>query len=289
MEALGLGLFMVSACGFGTLLEHPGSPVRAAIPDPLARRALMGLAMGATAVALIYSPWGQRSGAHLNPSVTWTFWRLGRVGTPDAIGYTAAQLGGGTLGVALMGALLGPALADPAVRFVVTRPGEPGVAAAFLAETAISFGLMSVVLQTSGRPRLMRYTGLFAGSLVALWIVVEAPLSGMSMNPARTFGSSLAARDWTAWWLYVVAPPLGMVAAAEVYRLAGRARHGCAKLHHPTHVRCHFCGQGGEAATRAAGAVGATADRTGAGSLGAPAAAVAPAPARGEPSEATHD
>jgi len=248
MEAFGLGLFMVSACGFGTLIEHPASPVRAAIPDSLARRALMGLAMGLTAVALIYSPWGKRSGAHLNPSVTWTFWRLGRVRGADAVRYTVAQFAGGALGVALMGALLGSALADPAVHYVSTRPGMSGLAAAFLAEAAISFLLMTVVLQASGRPRLMPYTGLLAGSLVALWIVVEAPLSGMSMNPARSFGSALAAHDWTAWWLYFVAPPLGMTGAAEVYRLAGRAHLGCAKLHHTTDVRCIFCGRGGAGA-----------------------------------------
>ena len=79
IEALGLGLFMLSACLFVTLLEHPNSPVRQTVTDPFVRRIPMGLAMGLTAVGLIYSPWGQRSGAHLNPSVTLTFWRLGKV------------------------------------------------------------------------------------------------------------------------------------------------------------------------------------------------------------------
>jgi aquaporin Z len=73
MEALGLGLFMASAGAFATLLFHSASPVPAAVPDPLARRALMGLAMGLTAVGNIYSPWGQRSGAPLNPATTLTF------------------------------------------------------------------------------------------------------------------------------------------------------------------------------------------------------------------------
>ena len=64
IEAFLLGAFMVSALGFTVLLEHPGSPVRAALPDALVRRALMGCAMGATAISLVYSPLGQRSGAH---------------------------------------------------------------------------------------------------------------------------------------------------------------------------------------------------------------------------------
>jgi len=79
IEAAGLGLFMVSAFMFGALLEHPASLAHQAIPDPLARRFLMGLAMGATAVGIIYSPWGKQSGAHINPSVTLTFLRLGKI------------------------------------------------------------------------------------------------------------------------------------------------------------------------------------------------------------------
>src|SRR6516164_291129 len=91
MEAFGLGLFMVSACAFGVLFEHPDSPVRQAVPNPGARRILMGGAMGLTAIANTYSPWGQRSGAHLNPSITLAFFRLGKVEPWDAVFYCAGQ------------------------------------------------------------------------------------------------------------------------------------------------------------------------------------------------------
>src|SRR5713226_9052868 len=87
MEAAGLGLFMVSACVFATLLESPGSPARRAIPSDFLRRALMGLAMGLTAVGIIYSPWGQRSGAHINPAVTFTFLRLRKIEPWEAFFY----------------------------------------------------------------------------------------------------------------------------------------------------------------------------------------------------------
>src|SRR4051794_10239121 len=89
MEAAGLGLFMVSAGLFGTLLGHPESPAVRAITDPLPRRVLMGLAMGLTAVGIIYSPWGKQSGAHLNPATTLMFWRLGKVAGWDAVFYAA--------------------------------------------------------------------------------------------------------------------------------------------------------------------------------------------------------
>jgi aquaporin Z len=97
---------MISAGAFGTLLEFPESPVHQTIADPFRRRMLMGVAMGLTAVALIYSPWGQQSGAHLNPATTLTFWRLGKVPRWDALFYILAQFAGGLVGVVVIGAIL---------------------------------------------------------------------------------------------------------------------------------------------------------------------------------------
>jgi aquaporin Z len=212
------------------------------VPDPLHRRVIMGLAMGATAVGLNYSPWGKRSGAHYNPAVTLTFTRLGKIAPADAAGYVLAQFGGAVAGVFLAGLVLEEMLAHSEVYYVVTRPGSNGVAVAFVAETVISCLLMLVVLTTSNHRQLARYTGLFAGLLVAIFITIEAPLSGMSMNPARTVGSGFWAGDWTALWIYFTAPPLGMLAAAELY--VRRRRPGgvfCAKLHHQNDQRCIFC------------------------------------------------
>src|ERR1043165_7609958 len=81
MEAAGLGIFMVSASVFTILLYHPGSPAIQALPEEFPRRILMGMAMGLTAIGIIYSPWGKQSGAHLNPAVTLTFFPL-RTNTP---------------------------------------------------------------------------------------------------------------------------------------------------------------------------------------------------------------
>jgi len=241
MEAAGLGVFMFSACLFGTLLEHPSSPVHQAIRDPFLRRILMGLAMGLTAVGIIYSPWGQQSGAHLNPAVTLTFFRLKKVAPWDAFFYVLAQFAGGIAGVLLISAFLREWLSHPAIKYVATLPGSGGRQVAFVAEFLISFLLMLVVLNASNTRHLARFTGLFAGVLVATYITFEAPFSGMSMNPARTFGSALSARLWTALWIYFTAPPLGMLLAAEVYlRLRGAHKVFCAKLNHDSDKRCIF-------------------------------------------------
>ena len=241
MEGVELGLYMISACAFVVLLQYPTSPVHQAFPNPTLRRILIGIAMGMTAIGIIYSPLGQRSGAHFNPAVTLTFFRLGKVEFWDAAFYGAAQFIGGLLGVVLSALFLGELLAHPSVRYAVTVPGMAGVGVAFLAEVVISFLQMSVILRFSNNPRLARFTGLFAGAMIATYIGLEAPYSGMSMNPARTFASALPAQIWTALWLYFTAPPLGMLLAAELYvRQYGIHKVFCAKLHHHNDKRCIF-------------------------------------------------
>ncbi len=241
MEAALLCIFMMSACAFTVLLYHPASPVTRAIQTDAIRRIFMGTAMGLTAVALIYSPFGKRSGAHFNPSVTLTFFRLGKIKAWDALFYILFQFAGGIVGVVIASFVLGMLVSHKTVNYAATVPGPKGPTTAFLAELTITFILMTVVLTVSNTKRLGRWTGLFAGGLVAIYISIESPLSGMSMNPARTFGSALGAHQFTALWIYFTAPPLGMLLAAEVYQRirAGRAV-ACAKLHHHNNQRCIF-------------------------------------------------
>ena len=126
MEAVGLGIFMVLASVFTILLYHPASPALQVLPDEFPRRVLMGLAMGLTAIGIIYSPWGKESGAHLNPAVTLTFFRLGKVAPWDAVFYTLAQFAGGTAGVVLVAVTARQLLAHPEVNYVVTLAGAGG-------------------------------------------------------------------------------------------------------------------------------------------------------------------
>jgi len=241
MEAAELGIFMVSACAFTVAFEHPASPLHHMIRDPFVRRFLVGMAMACTAAALIYSAWGQRSGAHMNPAVTLTFLRLKKVAPWDAAFYVLSQFVGAIAGVMIAAAAIGSPVGHPAVNYAATLPGSHGSAIAFAAELLISFFLFLTVLTTSNNRRLGRFTGLFAAVLIACYIAFEAPFSGMSMNPARTFGSALSAHAFRSLWIYFIAPPVGMLLAAELYvKLRSAQSVYCAKLNHHNSARCIF-------------------------------------------------
>jgi aquaporin Z len=158
----------------------------------------------------------------------------------DAAFYSFFQFVGGAAGVALAAWVL-PVVSHPTVRYVVTVPGEAGRMVALVAEAVISGGLMLGVLITSNHPRLTRFTGWAAGFLLLVYIAFEAPLSGMSINPARTVGSAAWANIWTGLWIYFAAPIGGMLIAAEAYvRWKGPRAVFCAKLNHHWAARCIF-------------------------------------------------
>jgi aquaporin Z len=243
IEVAALSTFMVSAATMTVMLEHPQSPLRGVIADPMSRRMLMGIAMGLTAASIIYSPWGRRSGAHMNPAVTLTFFRLGKIDRRDAMAYVGAQFVGGVLGISLAAFALARWISDPAVNYVATAPGAFGQAAAFAGEASISFLMMLVVLTASNERRVAPFTGVIVAMLIATFITLEAPLSGMSMNPARSLGPDVVGDMWRGLWIYFVAPPLGMLAAAETYvRARGRLSIRCAKLHHDRGPCIFNCG-----------------------------------------------
>lgn len=224
-------------------MESPGSPLRQAVPSAGARHAIVGLAMGLTLIALVYSPWGGRSGAHMNPAVTLAFLRLGKIGARDAAGYIGAQCVLGLAGSLLGGAAMGARFTAPPVSYAPTVPGEWGVAAAFVAELLMTFCMMSVVLLTSNTPRLARATGFIAAGLLVSFITLGAPISGASLNPARTLASAIPSGRADSLWIYLLAPVFGMLAAAELFRnLRPLPSVHCCKLNHSRLERCPFCG-----------------------------------------------
>jgi len=238
-ESAELALFMISACVFTALLFDPSRPAVRLFPDAAIRRALMGIAMGLTAILIIHSPMGKRSGAHFNPSITMTYLWLGKIAAADAAFYVLFQFLGGAFGVATSALFLGKRIAIPEVDYAVTVPGQYGVAGAFGAELFMAVVLMGVVLLTSNRPTLAGYTSYLVGILIFFYILLFAPVSGFSINPARTAGSAVFAGVWTAWWVYFTAPLLGMLAAAQIY-VFGEGRVYCAKLHPDPKYPCPF-------------------------------------------------
>ncbi len=228
IEAWALGMFMMATCLFAILFEHPDFYIRQHMPDAMGRRVIMGIAIGITAVLLIYSPWGKRSGAHMNPAFTIANWQMDRITTFDAGFYIIAQFTGGFLGVWVFKVLLPSYMANPSIAYVVTIPGMvPGSEwIALILEFLISFILLFTVLHLSNYERLSRFTGYFVGILLFFYITFEAPYSGMSINPARTVASSWHAGNWTSVWIYFTGPVSGMLCAGMLFRKSYRRKNG---------------------------------------------------------------
>jgi aquaporin Z len=228
----------------------PGSPVGAALPAPFARRLLTGFLFGGTGALIALSPLGRISGAHLDPVLSWAFWLSGSLGALDAAGYTAAQFAGALAGAAALPAAWGPFGA--AVRFGATLPGAGlgalggggGAAAAWAAvggEAATTFALVGGILWFVGHPRLRPYTPALIPPLVALLVAFEAPLSGTSMNPARSLGPALPGHALGVLWIYVLGPAVGAAAAAVAAVRPGRV-HVAKIAHHAHDPRDRFHG-----------------------------------------------
>lgn len=210
-EALGLGMFMFFAGLADVIIDHPGLPIHRHIHIAIIRRFLIGLSMGLTALYILNSSFGKRSGAHINPSVTLVQYRLGNINGMNAIFYVVFQFIGGSLGMYLIYLLLQDHIKHPAINYIVTQPADAGVIIAFVLEFIISFILITTVLYSNTNKKLSKFTAYFVAILITLFITFEAPYSGMSMNPARTFASAIVSGEWKSFWLYCIAPPLGMI------------------------------------------------------------------------------
>ena len=223
-EALGLGIFMISACFFSVMLFSEKSLWYDVIPGVMLKNILMGIAMGSTALFIFYSPFTAPSGSQINPAVTLTFLRLDKMCRYDAMFFVLFQTVGGVIAVYIMQWLMGDILIDEPVNSAVTVPGKLGMSWALVTEFIIAFITMSMVLFTPNNNKLKRYTRIFAGCLVCTWVIVAGPISGFGMNPARSFASALPANIWTAFWIYLFVPFAGMLLAAEFYLFVERRK-----------------------------------------------------------------
>ena len=223
-EGFGLSVFMISACFFGAALEGRNGFLHQSFPNGVTRMLIMGFMMGLTALFIFYSPFTAPSGSHINPAVTLVFFRLGKISRWDALFYMLFQFIGGTLTVFVMALILGNTLTDEPVSYVTTVPGKYGIAWAAASEFITAFIMIAMVLFTSENKRLKKYTRIFAGCLVCLYVIFGGPVSGFGMNPARTFASALPAHIYSGFWIYMIMPVAGMLVAAEVFIICQRRK-----------------------------------------------------------------
>jgi aquaporin Z len=244
-ELFGTAIMMMVGIGAILLMWGDGSPVQVfGIPVWL-RRLLTGILFAGGGTLVVLSPLGQRSGGHLNPAITWAFWRKGQVKSADAILYSVAQILGALAGVGIF-VLIGGGSAK-SVHLGLTLPGQGySPAVAFVAEAVTTFLLMFLILYCAGNSRIAARTPYFAGALIALLVFVEAPISGTSLNPARSFAPAFWTHLFQFQWIYWIAPVLGALAAVPSVGLffSEKEQRGCAKLFHTEHYRCIFpnCG-----------------------------------------------
>ncbi len=236
IETAFLAAFVLCAGVVSAWLPRSAGPA----PELVVLRVLAGIAMGLVLIAMIYSPWGRRSGTHLNPAITLAYLRLGKVGRWDALFYLLAQIAGGLVAVALLrhGALL-PAAAPSPLLSVSTGPSNGWTAS--VTEFVLSATAMLLILFTSNHASWFRWTGLVYGLIVMLIVACAAPLAGFGMNVARLLAVDISGNVAAVQWLNLLPPLLGMQAGVEAYRLlTGRSQVLCAKLAHNTHGRCIF-------------------------------------------------
>lgn len=231
-EAAGLAFFMFGASMVTVQCRYPKAWLHQTMAPPFWHMIALGVLMSFVVLAIVYSPWGKKSGAHINPAVTIVFWRLGKITAPDAIFYIIFQFVGGALAIQFMGLVLGEGFRHVSVNHVATMAGADGPGVAFIAEWIISFVLMLVLLWALSDKKREKLAGLFIAFLIGTYLILEEPYSGMSLNPARSFASALAAREWKDLWIYFVAPISAMLAAAELFRFLSK---GAPEV--PTHPR----------------------------------------------------
>jgi aquaporin Z len=270
-ELLGTAFLVFVALSAVTINLGPGSPLVIVLPNISARRLMTGLILAGSgplvaisppgklsgahlnpAVSLAFwlrsgplvaiSPPGKLSGAHLNPAVSLAFWLQGKMHPHDLVGYLVSQLLGAAIGAGVVVLVWRERAAR--VHNGVTVPGiSYPIWSVFLIEMGLTCLLVLAIFLFVSSHRLMHWTPLMTWLLVALMYWLAAPISGSSLNPARSFGPALVSWFWHDQWIYFLASPLGALFAVVLFRSLDRAGiHDVltAKLFHAPRYRCIF-------------------------------------------------
>jgi aquaporin Z len=222
-EALGTALLVIVGVGVATLsfgFKLTGSSTSAGVVTT-------ALAFGVVLLALAYTL-GTVSGAHVNPAVTLGFVVSGRMSLREAVGYWVAQFVGGIVGASVLYAIVSgaPGYSRSGVGLGADGWGPKvsmigiGLGGAFATEVVLTFLFVLVVLVATSRVGSPGFAGLAIGLGLTAVHLIGIPLTGTSVNPARSFGPALIVghKALSQVWLFIVAPLVGGAIAALVYR-----------------------------------------------------------------------
>ena len=182
---------------------------------------LVGVALAHGLVLMVMAAaYGDISGAHINPAVTIGLWAGRQIKTAAAIGYIVVQLLGGIVGALVLRFVLGDAAGG--LGATVLGAGVPPLRG-LVVEAVLTFFLVNTIYQTAVRGKAGNLAPVAIGMTLAFCILMGGPLTGASLNPARTIGPAVATGNYRDLWVYLAGPALGGLAAAALYRAAPKS------------------------------------------------------------------
>ena len=228
-EFFGTAILMIAGVSAISLSFGESSQVGSLIPNQILRLAFAGAGFGLGAVVVVYSTLGQTSGGHLNPALTIAFWMQDKIETKKLAPYIVSQCLGSLAGTALV-AIVIPELSS-SVGHGVTNVAEiitPGIAILLEAFLMMIFVFM-IFWMTASHDR-SRYTGLMVFLYLVVFVPLEGPLTGTSINPARSIGPAIVANNYADLAVYIIGPIIGAVAGTLIARYLLNHRPRCKRV-----------------------------------------------------------
>ncbi len=230
-EFVGTALLVLVGLSAVIFINGKGSPILNLIPNDGTRRAITGFLFGTTGCLITLSPVGKISGAHINPMVSIAFWLRKNMQFKNMVGFVIAQMAGAAIGCL---PLLFWGEQGKSLQYGATVP--PQIDTAFIGEIWTTFVLIAVILFFTSNDKIKNFTPFTMPIIYCIMVFVEAPVSGTSTNPARSFGPAIISTVWNGYWLYWIAPIIGMLIAVLVFNVGWlkHLRSEVAKLYHFT-------------------------------------------------------